>query len=70
MNVRLRPLRDDEFPAFYAGSKRGFMEDLERHGGWEPETARLKAEENYDDFFPDAAPAKGQHAFVIEDAGP
>jgi len=46
------------------------VEDLERHGGWKPETARLKAEENYDDFFPDAAPAKGQHAFVNEDAGP
>jgi Acetyltransferase (GNAT) family. len=69
MDVRLRPIRDDEFPAFYAGSKRGFREDLERHGGWEPEIAQTKAEENYDDFFPDAVPAEGHHVFVIEADG-
>lgn len=68
--MRLRPLRDDEFDAFYAESKRGYVESLEIHGGWSADAARSKGDADMKQLFPGGLPAEGQNVFVIEnDAG-
>jgi ribosomal protein S18 acetylase RimI-like enzyme len=66
MNARLRPMREDEFPDFLAAARAGYVEDLIRNGGLTPEGARLKAEADYAQLFPDGFPS-GVELRVLED---
>jgi GNAT superfamily N-acetyltransferase len=67
--LRLRPIRDEEFPAFVTESRRGYAEDIERHGGLPREEARRKAEADFAALFPDDRPAEGQTVLIVEDDG-
>jgi RimJ/RimL family protein N-acetyltransferase len=65
--LRLRPIRDDEFPAFVQASLEGYAESIERHGHQPREEARRKAEEDFAQLFPGERPAEGQTVLVVED---
>jgi ribosomal protein S18 acetylase RimI-like enzyme len=69
MNARLRPMREDEFPAFVASSRAGYVEDLIRNGGMTPDTARLKAEADYRQLFPDGFPSDVELRVVEDESG-
>jgi hypothetical protein len=44
VDVRLRPVREDELPAWLAASKREYTDDLVENGGASREKAERKAE--------------------------
>lgn len=67
MTLRLRPLRDEEFPTFLAASKAGYAHDIESHGGMTAAEARRKAEEDFASLFPHGRPEEGQTVLVVED---
>jgi GNAT superfamily N-acetyltransferase len=68
MHVRLRELRDDEFPAWLEAARSFYVSDLERHAGLPRHEAEEKADRDYGMLFPDGKPTDGQHLFVIEDS--
>ncbi len=65
--ARLRPLRDDELPAFLADSERRYAEDLVAQAGLRAEHARVKARRDHAELFPGGAPADGQAVYAVED---
>lgn len=68
MSVRLRELRDDEFPAWIEAARSFYVSDLERHAELPRHEAEEKADRDYGMLFPDGKPTDGQHLFVIEDS--
>jgi GNAT superfamily N-acetyltransferase len=67
VKIKLRPMRADEFPAFAATTKEGYVRDMSENGGVDPGTARTKAEEDFARLLPDGLASAGQFLFVIED---
>jgi RimJ/RimL family protein N-acetyltransferase len=67
MALKLRPIREDEFPAFVAASRAGYAEDVERHGHVPRVEAQRKAAEDMARLFPGDQPAEGQTVLVVED---
>ena len=66
-DVRLRPLREDEWEGFVEHSKRGYVESMVTHGGVAPDFAREKAERDFASLFSDGLATKGQYVFAVED---
>jgi hypothetical protein len=68
MSARLRPLREDEWPAFVEEGKRQYAEDMVENGGFSPEVAARKAEQDFADILPDGLATHGHFIFAVEDA--
>jgi ribosomal protein S18 acetylase RimI-like enzyme len=68
VSVRLRPLREDEWPAFVDRGKVEYARDLVENGGFPPEAAEQKAEHDYESVLPDGLATEGQFIFAVEDA--
>ena len=69
MNARLRPLRDDELPAYRQRSERRYIEDISERGGVPRHLAEEKARRDFELLWPDGRPTEGQAIFAVEDAG-
>src|SRR5206468_1372979 len=69
VNARLRPLRDDELPAYREHSERGYIEDISERGGVPRHLAEEKARRDFERLWPDGRPTEGQAIFAVEDMG-
>ena len=67
--VRLRPITDEEFPAFVAESKAGYAHDIEVHGGQTRDAAQEKAEADFPAVLPLGLATPGHYIFVVEAGG-
>ena len=68
MSVRLRPLREDEWPAFVEEGKRQYAEDMVENAGFTPEAAERKAEHDFVSVLPDGLATEGHFIFAVEDS--
>jgi ribosomal protein S18 acetylase RimI-like enzyme len=68
MDLRLRPLRDDELPDFIERGKREYTRTLVDEAGLPPERAAAKTESDYASLFPAGARQPNQRISVLEDA--
>lgn len=69
MGVQLRPMRDDEFPAWLPQVRDGYARSMIDHGGFTPEAAGKKAQADTEQLFPGGKPSAEQLVFVIEADG-
>jgi hypothetical protein len=67
MVLRLRPIRDHEFPAFVVASRREYADDIERNAHVPRDEAREKAQRDFATLFPGDRPAESQTVLVVED---
>jgi ribosomal protein S18 acetylase RimI-like enzyme len=67
VRARLRPVRDDELPAFVESVFRFYVADLERHAGFTRAEAEKKATSDHANLLPDGKPLDGHHLLVVED---
>lgn len=67
MNVRLRPVREDELPAFVDSVFRFYVTDLQRHAGFTRAEAETKATNDHAAILPEGRPLDGHHLLVVED---
>ena len=63
----LRALRADEFDEWYARSRAGYADDIERNAGLRREDARRKATADFARLFPDGFGSRGQSVFHVVD---
>lgn len=68
MEVRLRPVRDEELPAFIRSARDGYAQQLEEHAYTSPVDAVEKAERDIAELLPDGRIPEGHHAYLVEDA--
>jgi ribosomal protein S18 acetylase RimI-like enzyme len=66
-DVRLRPLREDELPAYIDEGKRQYAADLVSQAGFPRETAQQKAERDWANLLPDGQVLDGHFLFAIDD---
>jgi ribosomal protein S18 acetylase RimI-like enzyme len=66
--IRLRPLREDEFPAWHARSRERYAADMVANAGLTPAQADAKAARDGVALLPDGLATPGHHLFVVEDA--
>ena len=69
MSVQLRPMRDDEFPAWLPRMRDGYARAMVEDGGFSPEGAEAKAASDSEALFPDGGPSPEHLIFVIEEGG-
>lgn len=69
MAVEMRPMRDDEFDAWFPQMREGFAQALIEDGGFAADGARSKAAEDMERLFPGERPSPEQLVFVIEADG-
>lgn len=67
MALRLRPLRDDELPAYIEHCRAAYERELVEQAGLTPEQAATKTETDWARLFPDGGIAPGSELFVVED---
>lgn len=67
MALRLRPLRDDELPAYVEHGRAAYEHQLETQAGLSADEARTKAETDWARLFPDGRLPQGNHLYVVED---
>ena len=67
MGVRLRPLRDDELPAFIEHGRAAYARDMVTQAGLTPEQAEQKAESDWSRLLPNGAVGPGHHLFAVEE---
>jgi ribosomal protein S18 acetylase RimI-like enzyme len=68
MAVELRPMRDDEFTAWYPEMRDGYAQAMIDDGGFPEEGARSKAAADMEQLFPGDVPSAEQLVLVIEAA--
>jgi len=66
MNVILRPMRADEYPAWAEQGARGYVDQMVEFGGMERDHAAAKAVRDFATVLPDGLETKGHWLFVIE----
>jgi GNAT superfamily N-acetyltransferase len=69
MDVRLRPMRDDEFTAWLPLMRDDYTRSMTEEGGVSPDSARERAAAQVEQLFPGERPAIDQLVFVIEADG-
>lgn len=69
MAVNLRPMRDDEFEAWFRQMRDGYAEAMIDDGGFPPESATSRAAAQMEELFPGERPSAEQLVFVIEADG-
>lgn len=67
MDIRLRPLRDDEFEEFLAAQHAEYARGLVDDAGMTPEAAVEKAREDLASLFPDGVRRPDHRIAVVED---
>ena len=68
MSVRLRPLREDEYPAFVRDGVREYAADIRQNGGLSAEQAAAKAARDFTQTLPDGLATPGHAIMVVENA--
>ena len=68
MSPRLRPLRDDELPAYIEHSRAAYAHDMSEQAGLSVEAAQQKAEADWARLLPDGQVPAGNVLLAIEDA--
>jgi ribosomal protein S18 acetylase RimI-like enzyme len=66
--LRLRPLRDDELPAFVRHGRAAYAHELETQAGLTSARAQTKAEADWARLLPDGTVPAGNHLYAVEDA--
>jgi ribosomal protein S18 acetylase RimI-like enzyme len=64
--IRLRPLRNDEVPAFLERGQQAYARDMAANGGLSEEAATRKAERDAARLFPSGKPQDGHFLYVLE----
>jgi ribosomal protein S18 acetylase RimI-like enzyme len=67
MNVRLRPMREDEYDAFYADGVEAYARDLEENGGFTREHARAKSDTDHETTLPQGLETPDTFIRAVED---
>jgi ribosomal protein S18 acetylase RimI-like enzyme len=67
VSVRLRPLRDDEYPAFLDEGRRQYAVDLHENGGMDRDQAEAKAARDFERLLPDGLATAGHTISAIEE---
>lgn len=67
MALRLRPLRDDELPAFIEHGIADYARDMAENAGLTPEQAQKKSEKDWALLLPNGQAAAGHHLFAVEE---
>jgi ribosomal protein S18 acetylase RimI-like enzyme len=67
--TELRPMREDEFPAFRREGEAAYTRDLEENGGWAAEAAEKKSAEDWEQLLGAGLQSPGQYLYVVEDDG-
>lgn len=67
--IRLRPLREDEWPAWRAASQSGYARDLNENGGLPEDVAARKAEADFTALWPDGPASTGNVLLAVEEDG-
>ena len=67
MPLRLRPLREDELPAFIEHNRRAYERELVTQAGLSPEQAAAKTATDWARLFPGGKVASGNELFAVED---
>ena len=67
MGVRLRPMRDDEYDAFYEDGVERYARDIAENGGFEYEYAHAKSIEDFARTLPQGLASPDQFVLVVED---
>ncbi|MEX0709894.1 MAG: GNAT family N-acetyltransferase [Chloroflexota bacterium] len=67
--VRLRPIRTEEFPAFWEASKAGYAHGIEVHGGQSHAAAQRKADADMATVLPKGLETPGHTIFLVEADG-
>ena len=71
MSARLRPMREDEFPAFLERAKASYARDMIENGGLEEAHAHRKSEADHASLYADGLATPGVDVLVVEvDGGP
>jgi ribosomal protein S18 acetylase RimI-like enzyme len=68
VDLRLRPLRDDEFPEFLAFLRKEYVRSMVEEAGMTTEAAEDKADADHASLFPDRAPQPHHRISLIEEA--
>jgi GNAT superfamily N-acetyltransferase len=66
VDVRLRPVRDDELPDWLESLRTQYARDISENAGMSPEGARRKADRDLQSLFPDGRPGEGHELYVVE----
>lgn len=69
MTATLRPLREDEYPAWLAQTKEGYVRSMVDEAGVSEQVAREKAERDHDALLPAGLGTDDHFIFVIEANG-
>jgi ribosomal protein S18 acetylase RimI-like enzyme len=69
VTTTLRPMNGDELARFVVAVRDGYAKEIAEWGGFEPEFARRKAEEDTAALFPGGEPAEGNSVYVVEADG-
>jgi ribosomal protein S18 acetylase RimI-like enzyme len=69
LNAALRPMREDEFPAYVAAAKEQYAADMVENAGFSRTAAELKAESDFAVLFPDGFATDGIFLRIVEDDG-
>ena len=67
MALRLRPLRDDELPAFIDHTRAAYEADLVAQAGLRPAEAAQKTLDDWSRLLPDGSVPPGNDLYAIED---
>jgi GNAT superfamily N-acetyltransferase len=67
VSVGLRPVSDEELPAWLEAARRFYVHDLVANGGMTHADADEKAARDHDALFPGGRPGEGLHVLVVED---
>jgi ribosomal protein S18 acetylase RimI-like enzyme len=67
MPISLRPMRDDELPAFIEHGKADYARDMVENAGLSQEQAQTKTEQDWARLLPNGRVPSGHHVYVVED---
>ncbi|MDA5279399.1 N-acetyltransferase family protein [Streptomyces sp. NPDC054904] len=65
--LTVRPLKEEEYPAWYAGEEAGYIKDIVRAGALTAEQARKKSDRDFARYLPEGYRTPG-HAFYAMEA--
>jgi ribosomal protein S18 acetylase RimI-like enzyme len=67
VDLRLRPLREDEFDDYVTRGRASYARDMIDQGGIPEQAARAKAERDWQNLLPEGLSSPGQYLFALED---
>ena len=68
MSLRLRPLREDELPAYIVRGRAAYARDMIEQAGLSREAAEQKADSDWSKLLPDGVIQPGSYLFAVEEA--